>query len=174
MLLPGAEEPAAGPEGTGFATVKVDAGGMVSFAGTLADGTRVTQRVAQSRAGLCPLYTSLAGGQGFLTGWLLVTNHSSNDIRGDLRWTRAASTKAKYYPAGFSNTVSALGARYVRPLAPDDLVVTLATNSVRFSGGNLTQAFANPIALGAWSKVTNLGDTRLSLTFTLSSGLFSG
>ena len=68
----------------------------------------------------------------------------------------------------------AVGSIYVRPLPSTNPAITVSNPSIAFAGGNLEVPFANPIVLGASSKVTNLGSNKLALSITTSSGLFKG
>jgi hypothetical protein len=45
---------------------------------------------------------------------------------------------------------------------------------IDFSGGNLSTDFSNNISLGLSSKVTNLSANKLTMAFTLSTGLYKG
>jgi len=156
--------------------VKVDAGGVGTLAGSLADGTKLSAKVPLSKDGLWPVYTSLYHSQGFLAGWLTLTNHSTNDISGESRWARPASAKGKYYPWGFTNSLQVVGSGYLRPPAspPGSAVLTPPTGVIAFGGGNIASPFTNQIALDQKNKVLNLSPNKLSLTISLSSGLFSG
>ena len=42
------------------------------------------------------------------------------------------------------------------------------------NGGNLSEAYTNDVVLGFGGKVTNASPNSLTMSFTLSSGLFSG
>jgi hypothetical protein len=53
-------------------------------------------------------------------------------------------------------------------------VLNLANASAAFSGGNLPARFANALALGLNSQVTNLSSNRLTLGFTTTTGMFKG
>jgi hypothetical protein len=53
-------------------------------------------------------------------------------------------------------------------------VLALDQTTLAFSGGSLSADFTNSIALGASSAVTDLSPNPLSMTFTLSTGVFSG
>ena len=62
------------PAGDGFGTVIGRSGGGIKFSGSLADGSKVTQKTSLSEQGIWPLYSSLYKGAGSLIGWLQVTN----------------------------------------------------------------------------------------------------
>ena len=173
LIFPGAYGSTNEPGGDSYGTVTVGENGAISFAGRLADGTKVTPGLRVSKHGLWPLYTSLYGGQGMLWGWLAFTNAS--DLGGAAAWTKPPMP-TPYYPAGFSLTVQALGERYLPPgkgtnvlglTASADLTLTL-------EGGGLAQGITNHIALAANSHVTPVGGPKLALTFTPSTGAFNG
>jgi hypothetical protein len=62
----------------------------------------------------------------------------------------------------------------VAPTNSTTHILNLDRATLAFSGGNLAADFSNAIALGLYSKVTNLSRNSLYLSFTLSSGAFSG
>jgi len=173
LIIPGQEDGDAGPEGNGFGTVKIDANGVATLAGTLADGTKVSQKVPLSEEGEWPLYVSLYSGSGALLSWLTVVDRPTDDITGLLSWIKPALSKTKQYPGGFTNESVAVGSVYVKPVPSTTPVINLTDGQVTFSGGNLAADFANPVAMAA-NKVTNLGDNKLSLSISTSSGLFKG
>lgn len=171
MVLPGA---AAGSQGYSYGSVKVSEGGLVSFKGRLADGSKVACAAALSGAQLWPVYVSLDGGNGMLLGWLVFTSRNDSDIVGDLVWTKAAGSKARYYPEGFTNQFTTSASLYHIPASPDSILLTPAQVSATFSGGNLPSNFTVPLELEASGRVRNLSDTKLSMKFSLSTGLFQG
>lgn len=174
MILQGQSDSRLGPEGHGFGVLKVDGYGGASFAGTLADGAKVSQKRALSKSGQWPFHVALHGGQGAIHGWLTVTNRTTNDIRGALAWIKPALPKARLYPEGFAAEMSTLGSRYSRPNASTDRVLNLAQTALVFSGGNLPGAFTNIITLSDQNRVVNLGSNKLSMSLSTASGLFSG
>jgi len=173
LMIAGANESTTVPGGDGYGTLTVSAAGIVSFAGSLADGTKVSQSVPVSQEGLWPLYAPLYSGQGSIISWIGFTNAVS--LGGGLVWTKPAS-KTAYYPDGFSWLTEAFGASYS---APGKLVNILgATNSavsLTLEGGNLPSNLSNLFTLNSKNQVRNPSLTnKLMLTFTPSSGLFSG
>jgi hypothetical protein len=174
LILPGQDDGNVGPEGDGFGTIKVDGNGGATLAGTLADGTKISLKVPLSMHGQCPVYVPLYSGYGSMLSWLTVTNRPTDDITGLLSWIRPAQIKAKQYPGGFTNDTMVIGSVYLRPVPATNPAITVIDPSVSFAGGNLTNPFANAIALGASSKVTNLGTNKLSLSIATASGLFKG
>ncbi len=174
LIVPGQDNGAEGPEGDGFGTIKIDANGWTTLAGTLADGTKVSLKVPLSMQGQCPVYVPLYSGGGSVLSWLTITNRPTDDVTGLLSWIKPAQIKAKLHPGGFTNDTMAVGSIYVRPAVPANPVINLANPQVMFEGGNLANDFINAISLGAGSKVTNLGTNKLSLTISTANGLFKG
>ncbi len=170
LLIPGGDGSPAQPGGDGFGTAAVDGLGNVTFSGTLADGTKVSQKTFASGLGEWPLYGSLYSGNGMVLGWLTFTNQATNDITGLVDWIKLPKPGAKLYPAGFTNSTEVLGSRYV--FTNGIPVLNLSTGQVWLANGNLTQSFTNQIVLGANNKVT--GTNKLSLAITSASGLFKG
>jgi hypothetical protein len=69
LVIPGVTNPAIGPYGTSCGTVTVSSLGRITFVGSLADGTPVSQSSVVSPNGLWPLYLPLRGGSESLWGW---------------------------------------------------------------------------------------------------------
>jgi hypothetical protein len=174
LVIPGQDNPTLGPEGGGVAAVKVDTAGRATFAGTLADGTKVAHKAVLSKRGQWPLYVPLYSGGGSILSWLTVTNTDTNDIQGHLHWMKPAMLKAKQYAGGFTNKAEVLGSSYVRPASSTNRVLNLAQAEVVFDGGNLAATLTNTVALSPKNKVVNLSGTKLSLAISPSIGLFSG
>lgn len=162
------------PAGDGFGTATVGAGGMVTFAGTLADGNIVSQSVPVSQAGTWPLYVPMYSGGGSIWSWLVFANQTNSDVTGTLEWIKPAMDGARYYPSGFTNSgVPASGSAY--SATADGRVLALTNATLEFSGGNVATGFTKPFAFGPRGHVFTLGATnRLSMVVGLSSGRFSG
>ena len=173
MILPGTPNPVEGPEGHGFGTVKIDVAGVASFAGTLSDGSKVSQKVALSRAGQWPLYAGLYAGSGLLLSWQTVTNRVSDDITGVLSWIRPAQPASKFWPQGFSYETITIGSSYVRPIGTNR-VLELTQGALVCQGGNLPASLTNLFALDAGGKATPLDASGMTMTISASSGLFAG
>jgi len=173
LFFPGQQGDPSLPAGNGFGTARVTSGGLVLFSGELADGTRVSQSATVSGQGLWPLYVPLYGSKGLLVSWLDFTNETSDDLTGLTSWIKPASVNTKYYAAGFTNQLQALGSTFVKPAVGGD-ILDLHQTSIAFTGGDLADAFANQISLGLSSRVSDLSSNRLSLSFSLSTGTFTG
>jgi hypothetical protein len=162
------------PEGDSYGTASVASNGLVKVKGYLADKTSLAAKAPVARSGQWPLYASLYGGKGALLGWTAFTNQAGTDLEGVLSWNKPALPTSRYYPGGFSSVAALLGSRYAAPVGPTNLVLNLSNSIVLLSGGNLTPSFTNDVILGLSSKVTNASTHNLKVSFTLSSGLFSG
>jgi hypothetical protein len=174
LIIPGTDSPEAGPEGHGFGTVKVDGNGKVTFAGTLADGTKVSQKVPLSRDGQWPLYVPLYRGSGSILSWLAVTNQAADDINGLLSWIKPDDARTKYYAGGFTNETFVTGSQFVRPTSSTNGLLNLAQADVTFSGGDLESEWTNMVLWNLQNKITNLGDNKLTMKISPANGLFSG
>ncbi|SPE59722.1 exported hypothetical protein [Verrucomicrobia bacterium] len=174
LVFHGQDGVPASPAGDGFGTVRVTTGGQVFFAGMLADGTPVSQSAFVSGEGLWPLYLSLYAGKGLLFGWLGFTNQADDDLTGPVTWIKPPVITARYYPKGFTNDLQVAGSAYVRPAASPFEILSLTNGTISFAGGELSAAFTNSITLGPRSHVTNSSPNRLSLSFSLSTGVFQG
>ena len=121
----------------------------MTFAGSLADGTTISQSSIISRNGYWPFYVNLYGGKGSLWGWNYFVNHRIVSA-GPLSWiSETNSAKAALYRAGFTNQAAALnGELYVPSVAlPPNLTSTL-------EGGNLAATITGSSFSGNFDKLT--------------------
>ena len=172
-LPPDAADPS-GPGGDSITAVTVDASGNVRLAGTLADGTKLARAVPLSKDGLWPLYASLYTGKGVVLGWLMFTNGSDADLSGRVSWIKQPLAPGRFYPNGFTSESLAVGSTYHPPNSATSGIVTFTNGVVALRGGDITASFSNHVRIGANSRVTNLGTNRLTLTFYLRTGLWTG
>jgi hypothetical protein len=171
MIIPGNYGSTTEPGGDGFGAVTVDASGRLRLAGSLADGTRISQAAQLSRAGQWPLYLSLYSGQGSLLSWITFADTPTNDLSGGLSWIKAGLPKAKYYPGGFTNEAIAWGSHYIRPVLRSNVLNSTNVDIV-LSGGDLPQTITNYGSLGFGGRITSTNNAALS--FILVSGAFRG
>jgi hypothetical protein len=172
VIIPGISGSEAAPQGYGVGTLKVDAGGKAKFAGSLSDGTPITQSAQISEGGDWPLYDSLYSGKGLIWAAMIVdTSRASDDLHGDLTWIKKAQN-AKFYPGGFTNEVTANGSLYQNPNGGQ--IINMSDGTATFAGGNLNASFANSITLTPDNKIVNNGDNKLMMSFALPTGLFHG
>jgi len=168
------DDPANHPGGDSFAVVTVDANGSVKLSATLADGTKATQKVPLAQNGSWPLYVPLYGGHGSILSWVTFAANPDSDFTGTLTWIKPSLPSAKLYPAGFALRQAFSGSSYRPPTNRTDRILTFSDGRVQFRGGNLAEDFANAVSLTDDNKVLNLATNKLSLTFSLATGLFRG
>jgi len=166
LVIPGVTNSATQPAGNGFGTATVSALGAISFNGTLADGTVFTAAANLTRDGLWPLYAPLYAGKGALLGWLTFTNEG---ITGGVCWLKLAQPTSKYYPAGFTNTVEAVGSVYHTTPA-----LNFALGQISLTEGDLSQNIVHQIQIGAAEKVTDLNSAKTALVLTPATGMLTG
>lgn len=171
VLIPGSADGAVAPQGDGAAAVTVTPAGLAALTGTLADGSKIVQRVGLSGDGDWPLYVPLYAGRGAVFGWLRVQPVSDVDLAGAVQWIRPAGPLPKLYTNGFSLASAAVGSTYTPPVGG-----IFDTNFawVIFSGADLENPSANPVNLVAGGRVTNAGTNTLTLSVVPSTGLFKG
>lgn len=173
LIVPGTNEPAVGPGGDSYGTVKVDAAGNVKLSGKLADNTTLSQKAPLSKNGEWPLYLSLYSKKGSLCSWVQIdTNFPAAGLWGVLDWFKPTVTKG-LYASGFTNQAALTGSSYVPPPTKTNKVIALTDAVITMSGGNLGGTLTNYVTLTQDNKVTTT-NAGLSLTFTLSSGLLKG
>jgi hypothetical protein len=176
MLLPGRLGDPTIPSGDGFGTIAVSAGGLVTFAGTLGDGTKISQGGMLTKPNLWPFYTSPYSGKGSLMSWLAFHKPAENNmnVNGLVNWIKLGDPTSSSYPAGFTNQCQAIGSIYVAPITTSSHVLKLDNAGLVFSGGSLSEPSTNFLALGLSSRVTNLSSNKMTMTFSLSKGTFRG
>jgi hypothetical protein len=169
LIIPGYDANPSLPAGDGFGTVKVTSAGQVSFVGTLADGTKVSQSAPASRNGYWPLYLPLYSGNGSLMSWMAFASNTNSDLAGRLIWLKQPGSGIKYYLGGFSCECDAFGSIYVRT----DPILNLPTANLTFSGGGLASGITNAITIGPRNNI-GIPGKQLKLSFATSTGTFSG
>jgi hypothetical protein len=112
LLIPADTNSTGGPFGDGYGTVTVNTKGSLTFSGSLADGTKVTQKVPISKNGDWPLYLNLYKNKGTLLSRIVLdTNQPDTDLSGLMNWFKRTQT-ARYYPGGFTNESMIVGSRF--------------------------------------------------------------
>jgi hypothetical protein len=173
LLLPGSTNPPAEPAGDGAGSFTVDAGGRVRFAGALADGSPMAQKVPLSRHGAWPFYASLYGGRGSALGWIMITNSDQPDLGGLVSWSRPPGPRPKVHTNGFALNSMLIGSSYVAP-GTNTLFPARTNAVVIFSEGDLGAGFTNEVALLPRARVADGGTNKLTLALSQSTGRFSG
>lgn len=173
FIIPGNPGSGSEPGGDGYATATVDGAGRIKMTGVLGDGTKISQSANISGSGQWPFYVGLYGGRGSILGWLNFGDLSSSDLSGTVRWVRPGMAGAKYYPNGFSISRSVEGSFYSRPIGGNG-ILNISDGQVSLTGGDLNPAISDTFTLLPGSRVQGTGDGKLSLTFSLTTGLFTG
>jgi hypothetical protein len=174
VIIPGSYGDASVPTGHSFGAARVNAAGRLTFAGTMADGAKVSQSIQLTQNGLWALYLSLRSGNGSLIGWMGFSATTQSDLSGSLYWLEQPSLQSRYYPAGFALNCQAFGSAYTPPAGASQHIVNLANADLIFSGGNIGSAFTNSVELGNSGRIINLSRNQLSLSFSLGTGTFKG
>jgi len=173
MILLGDPTTTNNPAGHSWGTIKVNGAGRLKFAGSLADGTKVTQSATLSKDGYWPFYISLYQGEGAIYSWLQLNGSVDEDVSGDVTWIRPAVPGAWYYPDGFALLVQADGSDYVRP--PKGVrILNVANAQIQFNWGDLYQNFTNHVFLDDRNRVLNYSANGLNMKFSLSKGTYRG
>jgi len=173
LLIPADTLSTDGPFGDGYGSVSVSTKGSLTFKGSLADGTKVSQKVPISKNGDWPLYLNLYKGKGMLLSRVVFdTNQPDTDLSGLMNWFKRPQV-AKYFPGGFTNESTIVGSLFTKPSATVPLL-NLTAAVVGLTNGNLTADIANNVTLDAAGKVTNLDPNKLKVSLSKSSGLMSG
>jgi hypothetical protein len=123
----------------------------------------------RSEDGYWPLYASLYSGSGCLLSWLDFPGAGTNACDGPIIWLNAAGATPAY-PAGFTNSLPALGSLY----SPANALAGFTGGTLVFSDGSSAGVGTNAFSLDAHKRVHSPVDSKLSLSFTTSSGLFRG
>jgi len=171
LVIPGRADGA--PAGDGFGTVSVHAAGSITFAGTLADGTKVTQKGALTREGYWPLYVAVSKGAGAVVAWIQFNGLPESDLTGPLVWIKPADAVAKISPSGFTSEATATGSRYTAP-ASGQRILNWSNGSLTLTGGNLAAPLTGALSIDVNNKVAAATAGQLSLKLTASTGLFKG
>lgn len=184
------------PQGHGFGTITVTKAGLVTFSGTLADGTPVGASSKLSLDDEAPLFAPLYNKLGFFSVQTSFSAQSGSDILPvsgtRVLWNRPRQTTSHYYPAGWPEgiTTDLLGAVYLQATDPKSMVkapgggdlqdpdedgnVSLVINSSQWIEP-LTKA-ANIAKVGTNDVVTKVpdNDPTFTLKITRASGAISG
>lgn len=171
LLIAGNSETPELPSGESYGSLKVDASGRARFAGSLADGTKVTQGTYLTEADLWGLSVPVYRGSGLLFGWIGLGDGPEERLGGDVVWNRPQWAGGSLYPDGFYFETYAEGAAYHPPSRGESLLPAGEAWLVLVSP---EETLENPVGIGPGNRVTNYGAGKLSLKFATATGLFSG
>ncbi len=163
------------PEGIGFGVATVGKDGKIKFAGTLGDGTTVSQTTAISKNGEWPFYSSLYKKKGLIISWITITNSGALNITGPYFWQKDADAAAKYYPGGFNWSASVVSSTF-NPATSGSRIMNYPTGVMEFSRGDLASTFTSGFTLSTNNVITvdSPATNGLTLSVSGSSGLISG
>lgn len=167
MIFAGTNGPATLPGGNGCVTVSINKAGTATLAGSLADGSKISQSATLSQDGEWPLYTPLDYGNGCLFGWMRLDEAAN--VSGSVVWINPGGPGGSY-PDGFTFPTTASGG----PYSSSDKISSFDFTQAVFSGGALSSSFTNEISISSRNKVTNLSSNKMTMTFNPSTGLLQG
>jgi hypothetical protein len=171
LIFPGDSGASDSPQGDGYVTLTVGRDGMVTAAGTLADGTRVSQRVPLSKRGEWPFYAATKSGQAL--GWKSFENRPGDDLHGALSWTKLPSAKRRYYPDGFDISTETTGSRYHPPSGTNG-VLDFTSGEIALTGGDLVGTFLAAVELTPNGRVLDPATGNVIATIAQKTGIVSG
>jgi hypothetical protein len=179
LAIAGSDDGASSPGGFGCATLSISSAGLIAIAGSLADGTAMSQSVSVSKDGRWPFYTSYAvppaGNGGSVFGWLTFSNQPASALGGNVYWFRPAGKTPTVYQSGFSNSVPVIGSAYNPAEKP---LLALTSGQVTLDSGNLRPPITNQIALSSSDIITVPKTTentnKLTLTINKTTGAITG
>jgi photosystem II stability/assembly factor-like uncharacterized protein len=162
-------------DGYGCATVTVSPAGIVTLAGSLADGTKLAPSSVLCLNGQSPLYLPLYSGAGSLLSWLTFAPAASNAVKGSLSWIKptlpASSSATKACPGPFAVNSALIGSSYSPPAAGAG-PLNLTNAEVVLCASNLSPAFTNVVTFNGGRAVSS--NKLVSITFKPASGSFTG
>jgi subtilisin family serine protease len=170
------------PRGYGVGTLKIDNAGIVSWSGTLADGTKVSQKQALTKDSTWPLFLNLYKGRGVMLGTVAVNFAvSDSDLNGTVDWFKPLISRDRYFASGFKIEDSdVIGSLYTAPPAGTRALAGFAdaANNARTSleEGSLFASIAHTATYSADNKVviTDPGADRLALSLNAATGTLGG
>jgi hypothetical protein len=163
------------PAGSGYASVNVNATGLVSVSGVLSDGIAFAPgAVGISKYGQWPFYVPLYSGSGAIWGWVNFTNAGTSSLSGEASWSRPGPNGSAY-PAGFTNAVAIVGSSFLP--GTSRLPVLAATNlQLTLSGGGLSNALGARVTLYRNGTLADDGGSIPGFAFSINpaSGVITG
>jgi len=172
LAIPPGTNAASSPGGWGALTANLDDKGRFALAGTLGDGSKISQSTLITPGGDLPLFIPLNRGKGMLMGWLQFAGDAPQG--NDLIWTKSASLpRQRYYPNGFTLKTSVSGSTYTRPVAANN-ALPLTNALFVLSGGNLPARLTNVLELVKNKAVLAANPDSLTLRLNPADGTFSG
>ena len=174
LMIPASSD-ASLPQGIGYASLTRSKTGGIKLTGKLNDGTALSLSGGLLADGTTwPFYIALYKSKGSLVGSLEFAN-GGTVVSGSAEWFKPVTT-GTYTPGAFGTTVTIEGAKYLG--IKNTPVLSTTSGDVDFTNGNLA---ASPldiaVTLTSANKivpVTASTDDGLSVSITLSTGIFTG
>jgi hypothetical protein len=174
VIIPGSTNPAIAPYGTSYGTAVISATGTLSFAGSMADGTAVSQVTTVSSNGLWPMYLPLDNGQGSFYSWNYITNGMVTNV-GPASWISPGTGRAGADRIGFTNQNGTVSGSVYAPAAKP--LLNLSNAVVTLGGLDPSFVLTNSVAVSSPGGITvgAAGDAdKLSLSINRGTGVVSG
>lgn len=171
LVLPGANDSSAQPGGNSYGNITINNLGTVTFAGVLADGSKVAQSTFISKDSEWPFYLSSANGLGVTIGWLTFGPGQGGSLNGHLYWERLPEAGA-LYPAGFSftNGIDASGSFYTFYIGRRSLNFT--NGMMVLQQADISPAITNYFTLNSNDSLTSTNQPKGSIAII--TGIFKG
>ena len=171
MIISGNDDSSTSPGGHGIGFITIDRSGAIRFAGTLADGTTISQGSALSKNGEWPFYVLLYSSKGFVLSWITVSADSSR-FEAHVNWFKPPLRSARY-PGGFNLSPQLFGSRYIAPTNHEP-VLNFQNGNVTLSGGELPENLNASLILSnnVFRVATNTNKVKLLLN--LANGAVGG
>ena len=174
LAMPPGTNAAVQPGGWSTFCGSLSKAGMLSLAGTLGDGSKVSQAGVVSTEAQFPLFILPYSGKGLVMGWLdfTLTNATAG---GDVLWIRPANSAQPYYQKGFVVTNSLAGEIYTAPGTGQN-ALTLTNGGCVLQDGGLPACLTNNLTLVKNKAVFVQGrnPNQMSLTINPANGAVSG
>jgi len=152
--------------GDSYGAGTVNGQGVLTLAGTLADGVAFRSSAPVSQNGQWPFYAYAPAGKDTLLGWVTVSNGLA---AANITWSKLSS-HGHLYSGGFTNPLPLIGSTWHAPPRKSS-ALTLTDPGVTLSGGGLLDLVTVDVSLQNY--LTYIAPN-LSLSINESSGTFSG
>jgi Divergent InlB B-repeat domain len=157
-----------GPEGYSYGTATIPPKGNAALSLYLSDGVSTIAKSGLTEGGLLPLYLSLNGSHGSLSGWLkFATNGLTVNT---MEWFKKP-VMSGFYTNGFTLTNLPL---VLSPYLKGTNTLGSSNVVVQLSGGDLTSALIDFVTLGAGTNFSVTDTNHIAVSLDLKTGIFTG
>lgn len=179
FVEPGDTTTAGLPRGFGYGTVVIDKSGNTKTAGRLGDGTKFSFGTPLRGDGSWPFYVAPYRGDGWCGGEISLDRLTAGpSLSGALSWFKMPDPKSAQFPGGFPAgiEVALKGSRYAKPVAGQTIIPVSSISPNLDVFFYSSDVLVEPLATGFLSDRNKFSSESgsLKMTFTTSSGLFSG